>query len=250
MKLWGLGDPQQQWPLLLMNDSPIITWLKGFIPAPAAMGPRDRLRAAIGIFCGIAATALVSTLAVGGIANAPLLIAPMGASAILLFAVPASPLAQPWPVIGGHMVAALVGVTVAHLVGTPLLAAPLAVALSFAVMTIFRCVHPPSGAIALIAVLGGPKITQMDYSFALVPVLLNSVLLTASALIYNNLTGRSFPHVAHPPAQPISPALSLTPQDIDLVLTQYGETLDISREDLDGLYQSLVARAETTNKSH
>ena len=148
------------------------------------------------------------------------------------------------------MVAALVGVTIAHLIGTPLLAAPLAVALSFGLMTIFRCVHPPSGAIALIAVLGGPKITEMGYSFALVPVLLNSGLLTASALIYNNLTGRSFPHIAHPPAQLISPALSLTPEDIDLVLTQYGEALDISREDLDGLYQSLVARAQTKNNSH
>lgn len=233
-----------------MNDNPFITWLKGFIPAPAAVGPGERLRAGLGIFCGIGVTALVSTLAESGIANAPLLIAPMGASAILLFAVPASPLAQPWPVIGGHLVAALVGVTIAHLVGTPMLAAPLAVALSFGLMTIFRCVHPPSGAIALIAVLGGPKITEMGYSFALVPVLLNSVLLTASALIYNNLTGRSFPHIAHPPAQPISPALSLTPEDIDLVLTQYGEALDISRKDLEGLYQSLVARAQTKNKSH
>ena len=79
---------------------------------------------------------------------------------------------------------------------------------------------------------------------------MHSVLLTASALVYNNLTGRCFPHVAHPPAQPISPALSLTPEDIDLVLTEYGEALDISREDLEGLYQSLVARAETKNKSH
>jgi CBS domain-containing membrane protein len=225
-------------------------WLQGFIPPHGAVGPRERLRAGLGVFLGIGITALVSTFAVSGMANAPLLIAPMGASAILLFAVPASPLAQPWPVIGGHMVAALVGVTTAHLVGTPMLAAPLAVALSFGVMTIFRCVHPPSGAIALIAVLGGPKITEMGYSFALVPVLLNSGLLTVSALIYNNLTGRSFPHVAHSPAQPISPGLSLTPEDIDLVLTQYGEALDISREDLDGLYQSLVARAQTKNNSH
>jgi len=232
-----------------MNDNPIISSLEGFIPAPSVMGPSEWFRAGFGVFCGIGITALASTMAVGTIADAPLLIAPMGASAILMFAAPASPLAQPWAVMGGHMVAALVGVTIAHLIGTPMLAAPLAVALSFGVMTLFRCVHPPSGAIALIAVLGGPQITQMGYSFALVPVLLNSVLLTASALIYNNLTGRSFPHVAHPPAQPISPSLSLTPEDIDLVLTEYGEALDISREDLDGLYQSLVARAESKNKS-
>lgn len=233
-----------------MNSNPINAWFRSFIPHPWGTGYLDRFRASLGIFCGIGITALISTLAVSGIADAPLLIAPMGASAILLFAVPASPLAQPWPVIGGHLVAALVGVTIAQIIGTPLVAAPLAVALSFGVMTLFRCVHPPSGAIALIAVLGGPKITEMGYSFALVPVLLNSVLLTASALIYNNLTGRSFPHVVHPQAKPISPALSLTPDDIDLVLTQYGEALDISREDLEGLYQSLVARAKTKNKSH
>jgi len=233
-----------------MPDASLVSWLKRFIPAPSVMGPSEWFRAGLGIFLGLGITTLASTMAVGTIADAPLLIAPMGASAILLFAAPASPFAQPWAVIGGHMVAALVGVTVAHLVGTPMLAAPLAVALSFGVMTVFRCVHPPSGAIALIAVLGGPKITQMGYSFALVPVLLNSVLLIASALIYNNLTGRSFPHVAHAPAQPISPALSLTPKDIDLVLTQYGEALDISREDLEGLYQSLVARAQAKNKNH
>ena len=228
-----------------MTYNALVSWLNRFIPAPAAMGYREKIRAAFGIFCGIGVTALVSTLAVNGIADTPLLIAPMGASAILLFAVPASPLAQPWPVIGGHLVAALVGVTIAQIIGTPLVAAPMAVALSFGVMTFFRCVHPPSGAIALIAVLGGPRITEMGYCFALVPVLLNSVMLTASALIYNNLTGQSFPHVAHPPAQPISPALSLTPEDFDSVLTEYGETLDISREDLDGLYQSLVARAQS-----
>lgn len=233
-----------------MPDASLVSWLKRFVPAPGGLGPSERLRAGLGIFLGLGITTLASTMAVGTIADAPLLIAPMGASAILLFAAPASPFAQPWAVIGGHMVAALVGITVAHLIGIPMLAAPLAVALSFGVMTLFRCVHPPSGAIALIAVLGGPKITQMGYSFALVPVLLNSVLLIASALIYNNLTGRSFPHVGHAPAQPISPALSLTPEDIDLVLTQYGEALDISREDLEGLYQSLVAHAETKNKSH
>jgi len=226
-----------------MAAKPAFSWLRRFIPDPWGPGYGERLRASLGIFLGIGITALVSTLAVGGAVTAPLLIAPMGASAILMFAVPASPLAQPWPVIGGHLVAALVGVTLAHLIKAPLLAAPLAVALSFGLMTVLRCVHPPSGAIALIAVLGGPQISQMGFGFALVPVLLNSVLLTAAALIYNNATGRSFPHRAHGATQPTSSATSLTPEDIDHVLTQYGEALDISREDLEGLYQSLVARS-------
>ena len=145
-----------------MPDASLVSWLKRFVPAPGVLGPSERLRAGLGIFLGLGITTLASTMAVGTIADAPLLIAPMGASAILLFAAPASPFAQPWAVIGGHMVAALVGVTVAHLVGTPMLAAPLAVAISFGVMTLFRCVHPPSGAIALIAVLGGPKYPRWD----------------------------------------------------------------------------------------
>lgn len=82
---------------------------KSLHPCPRCDGTWRRLRAGFGVFCGIGITARVSTLAVSGIANAPLLIAPMDAFAIILFAVPASPPAQPLPVIGGHMVAALVG---------------------------------------------------------------------------------------------------------------------------------------------
>jgi CBS domain-containing membrane protein len=85
----------------------------------------------------------------------------------------------------------------------------------------------------------------MGYGFALVPVLLNSVLLTATALVFNNATGKSYPHIAHPQPQPVSVSLNLTKTDIDAVLSEYGEALDISREDLEGLYQSLVARAES-----
>lgn len=232
-----------------MNDNPMFVWLKRFIPSPWAMGYKEQFRASLGVFLGLGVTALFSTLAVGGVQTAPLLIAPMGASAVLLFALPASPLAQPWSVIGGHVVAALVGVTTLHFVSTPLLAAPLAVAIALGLMTILRCVHPPSGAIALIAVLGGPKITELGYHFALVPVLLNSVLLTASALVFNTITGKSYPHRPHPQPQPVTASLSLTHTDIDAVLSEYGEALDISREDIDSLYQSLVARAQSRQSS-
>lgn len=228
-----------------MTDNRVISWFKRFVPAPWTMGFKERLRASLGVFLGLGTTAIMSRLAVGGLETAPLLIAPMGASAVLLFALPASPLAQPWSVIGGHLVAALVGVTTLHFISTPLLAAPLSVAIALGLMTILRCVHPPSGAIALIAVLGGPKITEMGYGFALVPVLLNSVLLTTTALIFNNATGKSFPHMPHPQPQPVSAGLNLTQSDIDAVLSDYGEALDIAREDLEGLYQSLLARAQS-----
>src|SRR5690606_34695683 len=114
------------------------------------------------------------------------LIAPMGASSVLLFAVPSSPLAQPWSVIAGNTIAALIGVSCAKVVGQPILAAGLAASLAIAAMFAFRFIHPPSGAVALTAVLGGPAVYELGYGFVLVPVALNSVLLLLTALVFNN----------------------------------------------------------------
>ncbi|VEA74072.1 HPP family [Serratia rubidaea] len=82
-------------------------------------------------------------------------VAPMGASAVLLFAVPASPLAQPWSIVGGNLVAALIGVSCGKLIGDPGLACGVAACLAIGVMFKLRCLHPPSGAVALTAILGG-----------------------------------------------------------------------------------------------
>jgi CBS domain-containing membrane protein len=176
----------------------------------------------------------------------PLLIAPMGASAVLLFGVPASPLAQPWSILGGNLIAALVGVTCAQWIGNPLMAAAIAVAAAFGVMSLLRCVHPPSGAVALTAVLGGPHITALGYGFVVVPVALNSLVLTTAAILYNNATGRSYPHISHAPSHPHPPLgeLRLTADDIDETLTDYGEALDISRDDLEKLFRELLGRAQ------
>ena len=225
-----------------MAGEALVAWLKRFVPAPMAMGHAERLRAGLGIAIGLGLTGLVCSLWTGNALSAPLLIAPMGASAILMFAVPASPLAQPWSVVGGHLVAALVGVTAAQWLHPPLVAAAIAVMAAMLAMSALRCLHPPSGAIALIAVLGGPKILAGGYGFLLVPVLLNSLILTGAALVYNNLTGRSYPHHAHPP--PAKPVLALTQEDLDAALSAYGETVDISRDDLEALFQDLVSRAE------
>jgi CBS domain-containing membrane protein len=224
-----------------MAGDTLIAWLKRFVPVPMAMSHGERLRAALGIVIGLGLTGVVCSPWTGNVLTAPLLIAPMGASAILMFAVPASPLAQPWSVVGGHLVAALVGVTAAQWLHPPLVAAAIAVMVAMLAMSALRCLHPPSGAIAMIAVLGGPKILATGYGFLLVPVLLNSLILTAAALVYNNLTGRSYPHQAHP--QPSKPVLALSHEDLDAALSAYGETLDISRADLEGLFQDLALRA-------
>src|SRR5471030_191501 len=142
----------------LMVRSALARWLLSFSPSPVALGWPERFRSCLGALLGISFTAGVMHVFLGNTAFIPLLVAPMGASAVLLFAVPASPLAQPWSIIGGNLVSATIGVTCAQVVADPTLAAALAVALSIAGMFALRCVHPPSGAVALTAVLGGPVI--------------------------------------------------------------------------------------------
>jgi CBS domain-containing membrane protein len=223
-----------------------MNWLRRFLPGPLPTTYRERLRASIGAFLGIALTGAVSTLWAGSAQGLLVLIAPMGASAVLLFGVPASPLAQPWSLVGGNLVAALIGVTCARYVDHQLFAAALAVAGAFGVMSLLRCVHPPSGAVALTAVLGGPHILAEGYHFVLAPVALNSLVLAATAIFYNNVTGLSYPHVSHPPTHPHPPfgELRLTADDIDETLTDYGEALDISRDDLEKLFGELLGRAQ------
>jgi len=223
-----------------------MSWFRSFLPEQVPTTYAERVRAGLGAFLGIAATGILSTAWFGYSNAAPLLIAPMGASAVLLFGVPASPLAQPWSIVGGNLIAAVVGVTAAREIGSPLLAAATAVAGSFAIMSLLRCIHPPSGAVALTAVLGGAHVTAAGYSFVLLPVLVNSTVLVLAALAYNNLTRRSYPHRPHAPAHPHPPIsrLRLTSEDVEDVLTDYGEALDISRDDLHKLFHELLGRAQ------
>src|SRR4051812_28488878 len=101
---------------------------------------RERLIAGAGAVIGIGLCAGISTLAAPS--HGLLLAAPLGASAVLLFAVPSSPLAQPWPIVGGNVVSAFVGVAVAHLLGSGALAVGVAVGAAILAMSVLRCLHP------------------------------------------------------------------------------------------------------------
>jgi CBS domain-containing membrane protein len=147
----------------------------------------------VGAMLGVTLTGLISSLAVGHGVGLPFLVAPMGASAVLLFAMPLSPLAQPWSIIGGNTISAAIGITVAHLVPDPMIAAGLTVALAIAAMSLAGCLHPPGGGIALVMVLGGPHIIAPGYLFALVPVALNSVLLVALGYGYHKVVRNFYP---------------------------------------------------------
>lgn len=230
----------------------LYTWLRGFYPEPIAVNHTERLRACGGALLGILVTGMATYwgMHAWGFSDAqliPYLIAPMGASAVLLFAVPSSPLAQPWSMIGGNVVAAVVGVTCAMWIDHMALAAALAISLSIATMFALRCIHPPSGAVALTAVLGGPEILAQGYHFVLYPVGVNSILLLITALIYNNLTHRSYPHVharsTHANQIPAEMRFGFNAADLDEVLKEYNQVLEVSRDDLQDLLQQTQMHA-------
>lgn len=230
--------------------------LHGFGPAPASVSRREMLRSGLGALLGIGFAAVLAFLLAGP--PLPLLIPPMGASAVLLFAVPSSPLAQPWNMLVGNLVAAVIGVSVALLVDDVLLAAALAIGLAIGAMLALRCLHPPSGAVALTAVLGGPTIHDLGYGFVLWPVMGNSLLLLIAALTYNRLAGRSYPHSLAAPRHPHQTEdppqldrIGFSSEDLDGVLKDLDAVIDINREDLEQILRrtelrSLRRRSGTT----
>jgi CBS domain-containing membrane protein len=222
----------------------LLRWLQGFLPAPVTLRWTERLRAGLGALIGIALTGGVAHLLIGDDSAIPFLIAPMGASAVLLFAVPASPLAQPWSIIGGNLVSATVGVTCAMLIHDPIDAAALAICLAICGMFALRCVHPPSGAVALTAVLGGPSIHALGYGFVLAPVLIQSAALLSSAIVFHALTGHRYPHGhAAPKAQATPDAASFLRADLEAVLARRSELLDVDPDDLEALLRETQLQA-------
>ena len=220
--------------------------LHALVRGKTPIRPIDALRGGAGALLGLLFAGLLGRFAVasfsgnGGDWLHPLLVAPIGASAVLVFAVPASPLAQPRSVLGGNIVSALVGITVAMLFPQPLVAAPLAVGLAIGAMMLLGCLHPPGGAVALICVIGGPKVAEAGYLFALNPVAVDSLLLTGAGMIWGRITGHSYPHRA--PAAPAQ-RIGYSAVDLDVALARYGELLDVSRDDLDALFREVELSA-------
>lgn len=228
-----------------MSRHTLFHWLARFAPPPVALRWRERLRSGVGALLGIALTGAVSHSLLGNASTIPWLIAPMGASAVLLFGVPASPLAQPWSLIGGNLVSAIVGVTCALFIDDPAVAAAVAVGLAICAMFTLRCVHPPSGAVALTAVLGGPAVRALGYEFVLEPVLLQSFVLFASALVYHKATGHRYPHTAHTAthASPAPAASGFARADLEAALRERDELLDVDPDDLEALLRETEIHA-------
>ncbi|WP_200808944.1 HPP family protein [Brevundimonas sp. SH203] len=215
-----------------------------FRPILAGATLRDRAFACLGALGGMGLVGFVSHWLIGADKAAHLvLIGSIGASAVLVFAVPASPLAQPWPVLGGNVVSGLVGVVVAHTIPDPMIGAAVAVGVAIAAMSLLGCLHPPGGGTALTPVLVGPSIGWM---FPLAPVALNAVLLIGAAWLFHRLARHAYPHRA----ETVAPGpLAISEADIDAALAELHEPLDVSRDDLKAVAVLAARHAASRRKS-
>ncbi|OGA99312.1 MAG: hypothetical protein A3E25_07000 [Burkholderiales bacterium RIFCSPHIGHO2_12_FULL_69_20] len=209
---------------------------------------RERVRDVVGAVLGLWVAGALTWLGWG--ASSPWLAAPMGASAVLLFAVPSSPLAQPWPVLVGNVMSAVVGVAVFRWLGPTPLSAALAAGLALALMFPLRCVHPPGGAVAITAVLGNAAVPDFGFSFALLPVALNSGLLLAVALAWRRITRPAPMHAPvlhgsrHSTADPApQDRIGLTTDDLDAALRDFNQLVDIDRDALEELLRQAQMQA-------
>ncbi|WP_150613044.1 HPP family protein [Pandoraea terrigena] len=225
----------------MLTQKQMRAWLQAFLPNATGLSPRERLRSGVGAAVALTIAGLSLHCFPGFSSRFPLLIAPMGASSVLLFAVPASPLAQPWSVIGGNVIAAIVGVTCGIAISNVPIAGAVAVSVAILAMFAARCVHPPAGAVALTAVFGGAGIHGMGYAFAIAPVAMQSTMLVSLAIVYHSLTGHRYPHrvvkveATEPADASMTTGGGFTRKDLEAVLARRNELIDVDIDDLEVL---------------
>lgn len=175
------------------------------------------------------------------LSGAMMLIASMGASAVLLFGVPHGQLAQPWPVLAGHGFSAAIGILCAKCIPFAPLAGACAVGLSIGLMHQLKCIHPPGGATALTAVMGGPAVQGLGWTFLWTPVLLNALLLVGIAVLFNAFfPWRRYPAALNRPPQPEPDDISH--EEVVAALESFDSFVDITEDDLIRLHHLLSRR--------
>ena len=178
---------------------------------------------------------------------AVLIVPSMGASAVLLFAAPHVPFSQPWNVLGGHAVSAVIGVACWQWIPEYIIAASASVGLAIGVMYFLRCIHPPGGATALAAVIGSERLHQLGFAYEFEPVLLNTLTILLVAVLFNSL----FEHRQYPAFLPFkkrpsqSGAKGYAPinhEDFVYALSHLDTIVDITEEDLLTIYSLATNR--------
>lgn len=212
---------------------------------PVASRPswKELVRASIGAGLGLALAGILVGLVEHFFPNTLFLFAPLGATAVLVFAVPSSPLAQPWNCVVGNTVPALY--TLLLLWAFPMLSqtslAALAVAGAIALMLLLRALHPPGGAVALLTVLAASQMAPLGWHL-LVPMAVLSGVLAAVGVLYHRACGRPYLHQPPQVAKTRRPTtrLALSEQDLEQLLQRFEQSYNLTPEDLG----ELLAAAE------
>lgn len=214
---------------------------------PLAQRPSgsDLLHSSLGAALGLALAGLLVWATEAGAHF--FLFAPLGASAVLVFAVPSSPLAQPWPAVMGNTLSALWALALLN--ALPALPSPwpeaLAVGGAIAVMMLCRALHPPGGAMALLVVLAADKLVPLGWHLALTVFLLTLALVLAG-LAYHRTTRRNYPLRHAPPAPAQAPAagrLALSDEDLAALLARFDQSYNLRPEDLGRLLAAAEEQA-------
>lgn len=219
-----------------------LLWLKAFKPLALNIPPKDALRAACGAFFSITLV-MVASQSLFDQTTTITLMAALGASNVLVFLTPATPLAHPWSLLSGNLLATVIAITVSLWIDEPTLRVGMVLFSCILCLLVLRCMHPPSCALAVAVALHQEMILQWGYQL-LWPVALNSLLLLGFAIAFNNTTGQRYPRQPLPVVNrhqtrdlPSWQRTQLQEQDLNQALDQLGRYVDVRIEDLVELLQ-------------
>lgn len=214
----------------------------------------EKIISAVGAFLGIAGVYWVSSWYLEHSA-ALMMVASMGATAVLVFAVPNGALSQPWPVVGGHLISAFIGVSCLKLLGQSPWTPAITVGLAVGTMYYLRCIHPPGGATALTAVMGSNAVQTIGFDFIIFPVLINVVSITAVAVIFNAaFEWRRYParltkaKSVKAPTKPTGHKLNLTHEDFAAAMQELNSLVAVTPDELAHLFELAVKHSEQSNE--
>jgi len=234
--------------------SHFVTKVKTILGIDNSVSSAEKLTSALGGFVGISLISWVSFQFTGA-GGAALIVPSMGASAVLVFAVPHGKLSQPWALFAGQLISATIGVACYQFIPNLFLASGLAVGLAIGAMHICRCVHPPGGATALAAVIGIDQIHELGYMFVVTPVLLNTIIIFMTALLFNNFfPWRRYPSCLMrftdtPTLQEQQSPLFIDKQHIDFALAEIDLVVDLNSSDLQKIFARALEHANTPHFS-
>jgi len=217
------------------------------------MNVREKLLSTLGGFLGIFGIFMSSQWLLDP-AVSVLIVPSMGASAVLLFAAPHAPFSQPWNVIGGHAISAVIGVACWEWIPDHAVAASAGVGLAIGAMYFARCIHPPGGATALAAVIGSEKLHQLGYAYEYTPILLNATTILLVAILFNGLfKWRRYPahlHLKRSVVESVGQGYeSINHEDFVYALSHIDTFVDITEEDLLEIYKLATRRhVESTGR--